>query len=245
MRLDLYLAKGGLAESRSRAVHLIRTGKVRVNGKECRRQSRDVKAQDRVELLESFKYVSRAGYKIEAILRESGIDVRGRAVLDVGCSTGGFSDFFLQGGASRVVGVDLALQCVHPRILADPRFRFFGGVDSRVPDALSSCLGDEQFEIISVDVSRSPLEEVLPGLKRFLRSGGVIIALFKPPYETGRSLSSQVGSEEITEEFDSYASRDFEILRKYISPLRGGAKNRGTVEIFYILRPREVIRLRD
>jgi len=238
MRLDLYLVNKGLAETRSRAVHLIKTGNVVVNGTVCQKQSYNVKLADKVEIKAAFKYVSRAGYKIEAIFRRLSLTAVGKSILDVGCSTGGFSDFFLQQGATKVIGLDVAREIVDPRILAHPRFRFCGGVDARDINALKRCLLSDKFDIISVDVSNALLKEVLPVVSAFLKSEGSILALFKPPYEMGRLLGSKEEADALTREFDDWLRELYVVVGKEISPLRGGAKNKGTMEIVYVLEPK-------
>ena len=96
MRLDKHLFSQGLASSRSKAVHLIKTGQIRVNGSICTKQSYNIKATDVVEAKAPFKYMSRAGYKMEATFTRHELNIKGLSILDIGCSTGGFSDFFLQ-----------------------------------------------------------------------------------------------------------------------------------------------------
>ncbi len=235
MRLDLYLVNNGLSKTRSRAAHLIKTGNVLVNGIVCPKQSYNVKLHDSVVIKDEFKYVSRAGYKIEAIFRNLALAAFGKSILDVGCSTGGFSDFFLQQGAAKVVGLDVARDIVDPLILAHPLFRFCGGVDARDAAALNGSLLDDKFDIISVDVSNVLLKEVLPKVSAFLKSDGLILALFKPPYEAGKRLGLQEEAHAITQEFDIWLEETYTILGKEISPLRGGTKNRGTMEVVYVL----------
>lgn len=235
MRLDIYLVE--TVGSRSKAVHLIKSGKVMVNGAVCRKQSYRVKPADRVEIVEGFRYVSRGGYKIEAVFQGRSDEIQGMSVLDVGCSAGGFSDFFLQHGAARVVGIDIAEECVDPAVLSDPRFRFIGGVDARSSEELVKHLGDERFDLISVDVSNLSLRDVLPGLKRFLKSNGRIVALFKPPYEIdGGHRDADV--ERARSSFERWLGPEFEVIHSCPSPIRGGPKNRGTVEYLYMLQPR-------
>lgn len=236
MRLDIYLVE--VAGSRSKAVHLIKSGKVMVNGAVCRRQSHRIRPGDRIEIVEGFRYVSRGGYKIEALFQGRSDEIRGLSVLDVGCSAGGFSDFFLQHGAARVVGIDIAEECVDPAILSDPRFEFIGGVDARSSEELVRHLGDERFDLISVDVSNVSLRDVLPNLKRFLKSNGKIVALFKPPYEIDGG-HRDVDLERARSSFERWLGPEFEVIHSCPSPIRGGPKNRGVVECLYLLRPRE------
>jgi predicted rRNA methylase YqxC with S4 and FtsJ domains len=135
----------------------------------------------------------------------------------VGCSTGGFSDFFLQQDAAKVVGLDLARDIVDPRILANVRFTFYGGTDACDIAVLSGCLGEEKFDIISVDVSNVLLKEILPIVGAFLKPDGLILALFKPPYETGRLLGILEEADALTREFDIWLEERYAIVGKEIS----------------------------
>jgi len=238
VRLDTYLVEQGLVATRSKAVHLIKSGSVAVNGAVATKRSQEVGDRDRVELLEAFSYVGRGGYKLEGFARAVGLDCSGKRVLDVGCSTGGFADFFLQNGAASVVAVDVAADVIDRRLLADPRLRFLGGVDARDAGALRGRLGDATFDLISVDVSNVSLGEVLPGLAPLLAPGGLIVALFKPPYEGGRGRVDEAGAEALAARFESSLAGAFEVVARGLSGLRGGAKGTGTREVFYLLRPR-------
>jgi 23S rRNA (cytidine1920-2'-O)/16S rRNA (cytidine1409-2'-O)-methyltransferase len=237
VRLDSYLVQQGLARTRSKAVHLIRTGKVTVNGEVAAKQSREVGDRDRVELLSWFTYVGRGGYKLEGFARGVGLECAGKRVLDVGCSTGGFTDFFLQAGAASVVAVDVAGDIIDKWLLADPRLTFVSGLDARDADALRFRLGDVTFDIISVDITNVPLGDVLPGLARLLAPGGLIVALFKPPYEGGMGRVDEAGAEALATRFEASLAGSFEVVARGLSQLRGGTKGTGTREMFYLLRP--------
>ena len=237
MRLDKYLLHEGFADTRSKAVHLIKTGGVLINGTPCTKQSYSVKDDDELDVESGFRYVSRAGYKIESVFRKHGLSPRGMAVFDVGCSTGGFSDFFLQEGASFVVGIDIAGDIVDPRVLSNPGFSFFGGVDARSAQALDGILKCLRFDIISVDVSNALLKEVLPCISAFLKPGGMVVALFKPPYEVNRRIGSEEEAYHMSREFDLWLKGRFDLICRDVSPIKGGSKNKGTMELLYMLRP--------
>jgi len=220
MRLDIYLVKKGLVSSRSKAVHLIKTSQVLINGRAILKQSYNVKPDDTIVLLTRFKYASRGGYKIEAFVEHSGIQISGKTVLDVGCSTGGFSDFFLQNNAKHV-------------------FTFIPKVNALDPESLKPALNDLKFQIISIDLSNTPLQPVLSNIVEFLAHDGLIIALFKPHYYLTRphKMLKEPELESIISKFESSISKDFIILSKMVSPLKGTPKNRGSQEIFYLLKP--------
>jgi 23S rRNA (cytidine1920-2'-O)/16S rRNA (cytidine1409-2'-O)-methyltransferase len=191
MRIDQLLVERGLAASRSQAQRLIAGG--------VKWQQPDgawrtvVKNRDEVpesaalELLDDAesRYVSRGGLKLEGALKATGIQVDGLRCLDVGQSTGGFTDCLLQHGAAEVVGVDVGHAQVHPRISQDERVVCIEGVnarelepgDERIPDAL------EGFDLVVGDVSFISLTLVLPGVVHLLKPTGQLLMLVKPQFE--------------------------------------------------------------
>lgn len=239
MRLDVYLVSTGLVQTRNRALHLIKTGMVFVNGKQEIKQSRSVEPSDIIKLKEEFRYVSRGGYKIEKIFQNSGLAVSGSEVLDLGCSTGGFSDFFLQNGALKVIGVDIADEKPHKKIMTDPRFIFRGGVDVRNADALYAAAEGKKYDFISIDLNNVCLTAFLSRAAQLLKKGGLLVVLFKPPYETGSKVIAPDKLGVITASFVKEIAPQFVILKSDVSPIRGGALNRGTMEALFLLRPRE------
>lgn len=236
MRLDKHLLEKKLAETRSKAVHLIKTGNVLVNEKLITKQAYKIKPADRVRLLSRFAYVSRGGYKIEKILKEIRLNCAGKRVLDVGCSTGGFSDVFLQKNAAKVVAVDIAKDVLHPSLQKHPRLRFFGGTDATKQEALKKALGPEKFNIISIDLSNVPLQAVLSKLSPFLEQKGMILALFKPQYQGGRGVVSSEKTRELMKRFEQTLRGSFKIIGVKPSPIRGGSKSKGNQEFIYILQ---------
>lgn len=179
MRLDLFLFKEGLAESRSRARELIERGLVRVEGRVVNKPSYSV-VDEKVEVLESLKYVSRAGEKLEAALDRFGIDVQGKLCLDVGSSTGGFTQCLLERGAGFVYALDVGKNQLHPSLREDERVKLFEETDIR------DFKVDILFDFVAVDVSFISLKLVLPKVYRLLKDGGELIALFKPQFEVGK-----------------------------------------------------------
>ena len=179
MRLDLFLFKEGLAESRSRARELIERGLVRVEGRVVNKPSYSV-VDEKVEVLESLKYVSRAGEKLEAALERFGIDVQGKLCLDVGSSTGGFTQCLLERGAGFVYALDVGKNQLHPSLREDERVKLFEETDIR------DFKVDILFDFVAVDVSFISLKLVLPRVYQLLKDGGELVALFKPQFEVGK-----------------------------------------------------------
>jgi 23S rRNA (cytidine1920-2'-O)/16S rRNA (cytidine1409-2'-O)-methyltransferase len=184
-RLDLLLLELGLATTRSKAQDLIREGKVLVSGKVCRRAGERLEpGSGAVTLLaEEHPYVSRGGLKLAAALAQFGISPQGERVLDVGQSTGGFTDCVLRLGASSVVGVDVGTGQLAASLRADPRVIFFEKQDIRTLDTV---LVEPAFAFFVVDLSFVSLALILPTLPRFLAPGARGVALVKPQFEVGR-----------------------------------------------------------
>ncbi len=179
MRLDQFLFQNGYIESRSKAIELIKRGLVEVDGKAVFKPSLDVKNQ-RVEILKELKYVSRAGEKLETALKKFSVSVEGKVCLDVGASTGGFTQCLLDRGAKLVYAIDVGKGQLHESLKRDNRVISFEETDIRK----FKC--DILFDFSSLDVSFISLRLVLPKVFELVKSGGSVIALFKPQFEVGR-----------------------------------------------------------
>jgi 23S rRNA (cytidine1920-2'-O)/16S rRNA (cytidine1409-2'-O)-methyltransferase len=190
-RLDKLIAQRGLAPSRERAQLLIRKGKVTVDGRIITRAAEFVHPDVALAVTgEVLPYVGKGGLKMEEALRKFKIDPKGYRCLDVGASTGGFTDCLLQHGAAHVTAIDVGHGQLHPSLLGNPRVESHEGVNARSiePGAFG---GD--FDLIAVDVSFISLTLVLPPLAPLLKPGGVIIALIKPEFEAGRDAVGAKG----------------------------------------------------
>jgi 23S rRNA (cytidine1920-2'-O)/16S rRNA (cytidine1409-2'-O)-methyltransferase len=191
MRLDRALVSRGLARSRTEAQTLIAGGFVRVEGNTTTKASYGVDDQVAITVEGSAcPYVSRGGLKLAAALDEFGIEITGRLCLDVGASTGGFTDCLLQGGAGGVIAVDVGHGQMAPALAADLRVTLREGVNAR---DLKPADFDHAFDVIAVDLSFISLTLVLPALVRLLAPGGDVIALVKPQFEVGRSAIGKGG----------------------------------------------------
>lgn len=238
MRLDRYLVDSGMVKTRSKAVHLIRTGNIRVDGEVVTKQSKNVSPGAKVEALRSYDYVSRGGFKIEGAFNDFGLSCDKMAILDLGCSTGGFSDFFLQNGAMEVYAVDISKDIIHASLLKEPRLHFLGGLDATDNVALKARLGEKKFDIVSIDLSNVALEVILPGLVKYLKQEGVIVALFKPAYEGGKGAVNETETKRLMSLFEAKIGNSFSVVGTHMSRLKGGPKDRGSAEAFYLLRPK-------
>lgn len=179
-RLDQRIYELGLVTSREKAKAVVMAGLVRVNGRMVDKPGYRVRVEDRIEVLEPPRYVSRAGYKLEHALSRFGIDVRGMVVLDVGASTGGFTDCLLQRGARKVYAVDVGRGQLDPKLREDQRVIFYEKLDARDLDFNHV---PEKVDLITIDVSFISLTKILEGLKKFLKREGSILALVKPQFE--------------------------------------------------------------
>lgn len=186
-RIDQLLVDRGLAESRERAQALIIAGYVRVDGQPVSKPGHSVRDDVGIEVTERLKYVSRGGLKLEAAIQQFGIDVRGKTCLDVGASTGGFTDCLLQHGAARVYAFDVGSGQIDWKLRNDPRVIVREGVNARY---LQPADVGEAVDLIVCDVSFISVTLILPRLPTLLLSHGAIVILIKPQFEAGRE---QVG----------------------------------------------------
>jgi len=186
-RLDVELVERSLAESREQAQRLILAGEVWVEGQRWDKASKLCAASAAIEVRGGDRYVSRGGHKLEGALTGFQLDVRGWRCLDIGASTGGFTDCLLQHGAREVVALDVGHGQLHWRLRQDPRVIVHEGVNARdlVPFARDHPLG--AFDLMVVDVSFISLRRVLPPAFDLLSSGGRVCALIKPQFEAGRA----------------------------------------------------------
>ncbi|MEL6060937.1 MULTISPECIES: TlyA family RNA methyltransferase [unclassified Methylobacterium] len=189
-RADLFLVEHGHFESRARAQAAIRAGKVRVDGRPLARASETIEPGARIEAAPEHPYASRGGLKLEAALDAFGLDPAGRVALDVGASTGGFTDVLLARGARHVHAVDVGRGQLHPRLAADPRVTNREGTDIR---SLDPAQLTPRPDLASVDVSFIGLRLVLPVLPALLTPGANLVALIKPQFEAGRDRIGRGG----------------------------------------------------
>ena len=188
VRLDQLLVQRELAQSRERAQALILAGAVRVSGDRADRAAAPVEEDAVVTIEGGPRFVSRGGEKLEGALDDFGLDVAGAVALDVGSSTGGFTDCLLQRGASRVYDVDVGKGQLDWKLRNDPRVRVMEGINAREGFELP-----QPVDLIVADLSFISLRLALPPSFRHLREGGAVIALVKPQFEAGRDAVEKGG----------------------------------------------------
>lgn len=187
VRLDLLLVDRGLAASRDRARALILAGAVRVDGQPVTKAGAPTAADAALTLdAPDHPYVGRGGLKLAHALDSFRLDVQGRLALDIGASTGGFTDVLLQRGAARVAAIDVGHNQLDWKLRSDPRVLVKEGVNARAlqPSDLPPDL--RQFDLVTIDVSFISLRHVLPVVPPVLAPGGSVIALIKPQFESRR-----------------------------------------------------------
>ena len=239
-RLDVELARRGLAVSREAAQRLIMAGKVRVNSRPA--QKPDLKVDEDSKILVvggERRYASRGAEKLIAALDEFQIEVANREALDVGASSGGFTDALLSRGAARVIALDVGYGQLDLRLRNDPRVTVLERTNIREV-ALTQL--PFQPNLIAVDVSFISLRLVIPVLKQLLTRDGNLIALIKPQFEVGKGKVGKGGvvrdpelrAEAVTVVVDFAKTMGFAVKGQIESPLRGPA---GYVEYLAWMKP--------
>jgi 23S rRNA (cytidine1920-2'-O)/16S rRNA (cytidine1409-2'-O)-methyltransferase len=184
-RIDKILVDRGLADSRTKAQALVMAGVVLVDEQRVNKPSEKFPVESTVRVKESgeARFVSRGGLKLEAALREFKIDVNELMCLDIGSSTGGFTDCFLQHGARKVVAIDVGHNQMDWRLRNDPRVELREGVNARY---LGPSDFDEKFDVATIDVAFISATKILPAIVPLLNGGGRIVTLIKPQFEVGK-----------------------------------------------------------
>lgn len=233
-RLDQELVKRGLVPTRSQAESYIRLGKVSVNKKIITKPGTMVAEDDNIKLTTREQYVSRAGLKLASVARLLKLDFKGKVVLDVGSSTGGFTDYALQHGAKKVIAVDVGTNQLHPSLLGHQKIELHEKTDIRNLDT------SEHIDVVVADVSFISLRELLPHVSSLMSRNSVLVAMVKPQFEAGESGQKHKGvikndsiRRKILQDFEVWAKGLFVIVDKQDSEVAGAKGNR---ERFYLLK---------
>ena len=241
MRADLFLSELGYVKSRQSAKVLIEGGKVTLDGRVLSKPSEqiDENAEHSVEIIRE-KYVCRGGYKLEAALERfpEHVSVKDAVCIDVGASTGGFTDCLLQNGAAKVFAVDSGHEQLDESLLKNEKVVNIEGYNARN-------LNEKDFpckmDIAVMDVSFISQTLILPSIPNVLKSGGVLVSLIKPQFEVGREHVGKNGivknvkkrDESVCRVIDFAKNCGFELLGKIESPIKGGD---GNTEFLAVLR---------
>lgn len=197
MRLDIYLVEKGLLKSRSLAKNLIEGQKILVNGIPAKKSGVEVGETDEIVVLEEFKFVSRAGYKLEKALELFNISVEGKVGLDIGASTGGFTDCLLQRGIAKVFAFDVGEGQMDPSIRENEKVVSQEKVNARHLDDLIRTKLVPPFDLtpnfVVADLSFISLTLVLPALLNCVEKGAEFVVLVKPQFELGKDAVNKKG----------------------------------------------------
>lgn len=192
-RLDAYLVNAGYVTGREKAKELLSTGQVLVNGAPVTKASRRITDTDVVTCdAPAQKYVGRGGYKLEKAVDMAQLDLTGLTAMDVGASTGGFTDCMLQCGATHVYAVDVGHDQLHPTLREDVRVTVLEGTDIR-SEKLAQTVPGGTVEFCSVDVSFVSLSYILPSILPYLSAEATLVCLIKPQFEAGKSAIGKHG----------------------------------------------------
>jgi 23S rRNA (cytidine1920-2'-O)/16S rRNA (cytidine1409-2'-O)-methyltransferase len=234
IRLDQKVAQLGLVSSRSQAESFIKLGQVKVNGRVETKPGFQVDDKAVVELTASEQYVSRAALKLASVAEALQLDFRGKLVLDVGSSTGGFTDYALQHGASKVVAVEVGTDQLHPSLHGDSRIELHEQTDIR------EFTTKEHIDMVVADVSFISLRELLPHIAGLVDKRAQLVMMVKPQFEAGQSVLKHKGvikndklRRDILKAFENWARDNFVIINKADSSVSGA---KGNQERFYLLR---------
>jgi len=238
-RLDKVIKQRRLTRSRSRAQRIIEAGRVKVDSRVITRPGHPIDSEAEIEILRFERYVSRGGEKLEAALEQFQVTPKGNVCLDIGASTGGFTDCLLQHGAKKVYAIDVGHDQMHAKIRRDPRVVAREGINARYLEPQD--IG-EPIDLVVVDVSFISLKLVLPPLADILVPNGEIVALVKPQFEVGKDLLPKDGVVKNTADRDAVLTniRTFVetetpwcVIDQMTSPVQG---DKGNVEYCLLLR---------
>lgn len=242
VRLDRLLVEKGMVQSREKAHALILLGSVIVDGRPVDKVGAKVPCDAEIEVRwEGIPYVSRGGLKLDAALKAFNIDVKDKTALDVGASTGGFTDCMLKSGAHKVYAIDVGYGQLAWSLRKDPRVVVIERTNIRY---IEEGLIKDRIDLATIDVSFISLTKVIPKIMGFLKEGGEILALVKPQFEVGKGevgkggiVRDRIKHRKVIDSVGSFSTAlGLEILGVFESPLPG---QKGNIEYFMYLKKRQ------
>lgn len=229
-RLDAEMVTRGIARSRQRAKEMVGAGNVEVNSVRAKKASQEVSPEDVIVSHEEEKYVGRGALKLERAVEEFALDLAGKVCIDIGASTGGFTELMLMKGAAKVYAVDVGTGQLAQSLRDDSRVVNMEGTDIRgvSPDTIGG-----RADIVTADVSFISLTLILPKIYELLDESGTAAVLIKPQFEAGRSGIGKNGIVRdrkvhirVLSDIDSFARSLGFVCEKYVpSPVKGGSGN--------------------
>lgn len=233
-RLDQVLVAKGLVRSRSQAESLIKLGEVTVDGQAVLKPGYWVTATAKVAVTTDESYVSRAALKLASVAEAFKLDFKNTVVLDVGSSTGGFTDFALQHGAKRVIAVEAGKDQLHPSLHGHDKIELYEQTDIRNLDKLPA-----KPDIVVIDVSFVSLRQILPHVSKLVDKQAQIVAMVKPQFEASSHvkhkgvIKNERVRRDILKDFEDWARTGFVVKDKSDSKVAG---SKGNLERFYLLQ---------
>ena len=233
VRLDHEIVRRGLVETRSQAENYIKLGYVLVDSKPILKPGYFISENSQIKLNKLEIYVSRAGLKLESANKTFNINFKDKIVLDVGSSTGGFTDYALRAGALKIIAVDVGTNQLHPKLASDNKIELHEKTDIRnfKPKIIPN--------IILMDVSFISLRQILPHLAQIADKNTQVLAMVKPQFEAGTGqvnrgvIKNDRIRRHILKDFESWIKNLFKIVNKTDSEVAG---NKGNIERFYLLQ---------
>lgn len=233
-RLDVVMAEKGMVASRSQAESYVRLGQVKVNGRVATKSGQMVADTDDIKLAATEQYVSRAALKLKSAAEIFKLEFTGKTVLDVGSSTGGFTEYALRHGAQKVIAVDVGTDQLHLSLRGDGRIELHEKTDIR------DFKTEQKIGMVVGDVSFISLREILPHVATLVGKDTDIVAMVKPQFEAGQSSLKHKGvikndkmRRDILKDFEAWAGSRFKIVQKADSEVPG---SKGNIERFYLLK---------
>lgn len=234
IRLDNLLVDRKMVESRSQAESYIKLGKVTVDGIKRTKPGFFVDVNSELKILQQVQYVSRAGLKLESVAKKMRIDFRNKTILDVGSSTGGFTDYSLKNGANKVISVDVGTDQLHPKLRLNKKVELHEKTDIR------NFKTNQKIDVVVIDVSFISIKEILPSVVNLSNKNTKIVAMVKPQFEAGRNgtvngvVKNNYYRRKILQDFENWCrSNNLYIENKRDSEVKG---TKGNQERFYILK---------
>lgn len=233
-RLDQRLTQLGLVTTRSQAESFVKLGKVKVNGQTVTKPGTLVRQEDKVKLTAEEQYVSRAGLKLASVAKTLKLDFGEKVVLDVGSSTGGFTEYALRHGAKKVIAVEVGTNQLHPSLQGHSQIELHEQTDIR------DFITNQKIDLVVADVSFISLREILPSVAKLSDEHTLMAIMVKPQFEAAQSALKHKGvikndkmRRQILKDFEDWARQHFVVLDKADSEVSGA---KGNQERFYLLK---------
>lgn len=233
-RLDNAVVGRGLVSTRSQAESYIRLGQVLVNGKVVTKAGAQVGPDDAIKVTAEEQYVSRAALKLASVADALKVDFRNKVMLDVGSSTGGFTEYALKHGASKVIAVEVGTDQLHPSLKGHPQIELHEKTDIR------DFRTDQPIDLVVADVSFISLREILPSVAKLCNEHSQLAVMVKPQFEAAHSNLKHKGvikndkmRRDILKDFEEWARQLFIVIGKADSQVAG---SKGNLERFYLLK---------